>query len=258
MLISTFNANSIRARIELIIKWLRERECHTLCVQETKVEDHAFPRTTFEDLSYNVYFRGQKSYNCVAILSKAPLLDIQFGFGDGRDSEEDRARVMMGRMNDIHIYNIYAPQGRAVDHPEFQKKLLWYARLASILEERHHPNDHLLILGDFNCAPGPADVTSPERKKNHVCFHRAVRDAFKTLIDWGLYDCFRHFHSEARQFTFFDYRVPKAVQRNIGWRIDHILATGPMLQRISDCFIDLEPRLWERPSDHTFLCARID
>ncbi len=256
-LIATFNTNSIRARQGLISKWLKSRDCHLLCIQETKVQDKDFPVSTFEELGYHTYFKGQKSYNGVAIISKEPLKEVSFGFDDGQDTEEDLARLIRAQWDGFLIINVYVPQGRALDHPNFTKKLLWYDRLLECLERAYKPTMPIFIMGDFNCAPEPIDVYAPERKKDHVCFNESVREAFKRLLGWGLVDCFRAFDPSPNKYTFYDYRVPKAVQRGLGWRIDHILATEVALGHVKECYIDLEPRLWERPSDHTFLCAKV-
>ncbi|OCC15422.1 Exodeoxyribonuclease III [Dissulfuribacter thermophilus] len=258
MFIATFNANSIRARKDIIQKWLNKTGCNILCIQETKVQDKDFPSKDFQELGYNCYYKGQKSYNGVAILSKEEPNQVSYGIGDGKDSEEDQARIIRASFKDFELINVYVPQGREIDHPNFKKKLEWFRRLLDHLKNHHSPSQPLLILGDFNVAPEERDVYAPEKKKNHVCFHESVRKEFFSLLDWGLFDLFRHFNKEEKQYTFFDYRIPKSVERRLGWRIDHILVTSPVLSQAKNCYIDLEPRTWPKPSDHTFLCAEFE
>jgi len=255
MFVATFNANSLRARIGIIRRWLLRSRCDVLCIQETKVQDKDFPGKDFEEFGYECLFKGQKAYNGVAIVSRHPFEEPAFGFGDSKDTEEDRARIVRARIKGVYIINIYAPQGTGIDHPNFQKKIQFFSRIRHYLEKAHTPRDPLLVVGDMNVAPEPRDVYAPERMKDHVCFHKDAREAFYSLIDWGLIDLFRYFNQGEKEYTFFDYRIPKSVERRLGWRIDHILATPTMMKRAKACTIDLGPRLWERPSDHTFLCA---
>ncbi len=282
MKIATFNANSIRARMDIIKKWLLSSQCDVLCVQETKVQDKDFPVSAFSEIGYRAYFKGQKSYNGVAILVKegADVLieDVGFGLGDGEDSEEDMARSISCRLflnsglnrqkaGSIRLINIYAPQGREVGSEYFEKKLKWYARLCKKIDaiigngrggdakdnRAKKDIEEVLLTGDFNIAPSSIDVYAPEKKLDHVCYHESVRLAFKRLLSIGLYDLFRRFNSDGGQYTFFDYRLRGALKRGLGWRIDHMLVSKGLLKYATACYIDIEPRLWQRPSDHTFL-----
>ncbi len=254
--IATFNANGLRARIPIIKKWLLENPVDCLCIQETKVRDEDFPKEEFESLGLNVVFRGQKAYNGVAIISPHAIKNALFGFGDG--NEEEEVRQIVCSINGITIINSYVPQGRALDHPAFQKKLKWFSDMIKLFDSLEEGTP-FIWCGDMNVAPEPIDVYAPEKKKNHVCFHESVRDAFKNCISWGLFDCFRKLHpNEPDRYTFYDYRIPKAVERRLGWRIDHILAPKGLKDSLVECEIDIRPRLMKRPSDHTFLFARFD
>ncbi len=253
--VATFNVNSLRARLHIVIPWLEQNRVDVLCMQETKVQDPDFPEDAFRNIGYNVVYRGQKSYNGVAIASVGNIEEVAFGFDDSENTPEDEARLIRCRVDGIHIVNTYVPQGKEIGHPYFEKKLKWFDRLKQLFDRHYSPSDNLLWSGDLNVAPEPEDVYAPERHENHVCFHKDVRDAFDRVKSWGFVDIFRLFNKGPDHYTFFDYRIRGSVKRGLGWRIDHILATRPLAEKAKDSRIDLEPRLMEKPSDHTFLIA---
>lgn len=254
--IATFNANSIRSRLDTVLAWLQSSRADALCLQETKAQDRDFPRDRFEEAGFHVAFRGEKSYNGVALVSRLPIEDVRYGFDDGGPADE--ARLLAARVGELPVVNTYVPQGREIEDPMFAYKLQWFGRLRSFFERHYRPDLPLLWAGDMNVAPEPADVHDPAEVEDHVCFHRDARRAFASVRDWGFTDLFRMFHPEPDQYTFFDYRVPNAVKRKMGWRLDHLLATKPLAERCTECRIDIEPRLGPKPSDHTFLWAQFD
>lgn len=255
--VATYNVNSLRARMHIVIPWLKQHRPTVLCMQETKVVDADFPAAAFEEAGYSVVFRGQKSYNGVAIASKLPVNEIKFGFQDGEDAPEDEARLISCVINGVRVVNTYVPQGREITDAMFQYKLRWFERLNSLFS-RWISSGYLLWCGDLNVAPEPMDVYDPERLKDHVCFHEDVRAAFQKVKSMGLVDIFRRFNQSPKQYTFYDYRFPKSVERNKGWRIDHILANESLAAGAHECYIDMEPRMAEKPSDHTVLAASFD
>ncbi len=248
---ATYNANSIRSRLGLVLEWLQREVPDVLCLQETKVQDENFPAQPIRDMGYHVVFRGQKAYAGVAIISREEPLEVDFGL-DG----EDEARLIRAVIGGIPVVNTYVPQGRSPDSEHFQYKLEWLARLRALFERHYSPDEPLLWMGDFNVAPEPIDVYDPQRLKNHVDFHPEARAALERLREWGFVDVFRlHHPGEQGQYTFWDYRARNPVERGIGWRVDHIWATVPLARRSTRAWIDVEARLAERPSDHTFLVA---
>ncbi len=252
--VATFNANSIRARLELVVGWLKRETPDILCLQETKVQDAEFPAESFRAVGYHVVFRGQKGYAGVAIVSRQELQDVEFGFDDG--DEPDEPRLARGKLEDVALVNTYVPQGRSTDSPHFQYKLSWLARLKAFLARNYDPDGALLWMGDFNVAPEPIDVYEPKRLEKHVDFHPDARRALKQVQAWGFVDVFRlHHPEEPGQYTFWDYRVPNALERGMGWRVDHIWATDSIATKSTRAWIDLDARRAERPSDHTFLVA---
>ena len=249
--IATYNVNSIRSRLHIIIPWLRENRPDVLCMQETKVPDALFPSDAFMEIGYSVVFRGEKQYNGVAVASLEKPENINFGL-DGADEDRLISAVYSG----IPVVNTYVPQGRDRKSPEYAYKLQWYERFRDFLERNWLPENPLIWCGDLNVAPEQIDVHNPKRLLGHVCFNPEVWDAFARVKSWGMEDLFRKHHpGEAECYTFFDYRVPKSVDRKLGWRIDHILSTHVLAERCDFCGIDMNPRLAEKPSDHTILVA---
>jgi exodeoxyribonuclease-3 len=252
MKVASFNVNSIRSRLPIVLGWLKKESPDALCIQETKTQDEFFPKDAFASIGYYAAFRGQKAYNGVAILSRLPFDDVKIGF----DSDESEgSRLITATVNGIPIINAYIPQGSEPDSEKFQYKLQWFERFLKHIQTRYSPDEPLLWVGDFNVAPEPIDVYDPVNLDGHVCYHPAVRQALNLLKDWGFVDVFRLRQPEPHHYTFWDYRVKNAISRKIGWRIDHIWATKPLAQKTDRAWIDIEPRRYEKPSDHTIIAA---
>ncbi len=252
--VATYNVNSIRTRLQLVLDWLQRERPDILCLQETKVQDLDFPLEPFRNAGYHVVFRGQKAYAGVAMVSLEEPREVGFSLDDA--GEPDEARLIQAMIRGIALVNTYVPQGRSPDSPHFQYKLEWLARLTAFFERHYTPEDRLLWVGDFNVAPEEMDVYDPKGLKKHVDFHPDARAALQGVREWGFVDVFRMHHpDEPEQYTFWDYRVPNALDRGMGWRVDHIWATEPLARQSSACWIDMDARRAERPSDHTFLVA---
>ena len=256
MRIATFNCNSVRARLDTILAWLKTHQPDLLALQETKVVDDLFPREPLTAAGYHVTFRGMKGYNGVALLSRRPPDEVRFGLDDGGPADEPR--LLHARFGTLHLINTYVPQGRAIDHAMFAYKVDWYARLLSYFERHLSPRRTALWLGDLNVAAEPIDVHNPEDRAEHVCYHEDVRRAFARCRDWGFADLFRRFHPEPGHYSFFDYRTAWRGNTGDGWRLDYLLATPPLARTARSCWIDVEPRRGPRPSDHCFVAADFD
>lgn len=252
MKIATFNANSIRSRLNIIIDWLNENSPEVLCVQETKVQDKDFPVAELARAGYNVVFCGQKSYNGVAILSKLPIENFRVGFDT---APAEGSRLISAEIAGVPIVNTYIPQGRDIESPMYRYKLEWLRRLGDYFRKHYKPDEPLLWLGDCNIAIEDRDVHSPERLAGSVCFNPELSQYFKEVTDFGFTDLFRTHCDLGGEYTFWDYRVPNGFKRNLGWRIDYIMATSPLVKKCTNCCIDKAPRALEKPSDHTFLIA---
>lgn len=255
MRVATFNANSVRSRFSVLFKWLQLHQPDILAIQETKVQDVDFPVSDLAQTGYKVVFRGQKKYNGVAILSKAEPKEVVSTLPQ---DTTDQARFLKARIGNLTLINTYIPQGAAIDSDKFQYKLNWFGWLRDYLRQHHTPDEPILWVGDLNVAKEDIDVHDPERLWGHVCFCEPVQKAFQEIIEWGFVDVFREKHPGPGQYTFWDYRVPNSLNRNVGWRLDYIMMTSKIADKCIDCWIDREPRGWDKPSDHTFLAADID
>jgi exodeoxyribonuclease-3 len=255
MKVASYNVNSLRVRLPIVLRWLTDRQVDILCVQETKVQDVDFPTDALDDIGYHYVFKGQKSYNGVAILSRHPIEHAAFGFDD---EPRDEPRLITAEINGIVIVNTYIPQGHLPDSEKFRYKLKWFGRLLDYFQRNFVPADPVLWVGDLNIAPKPVDVYDPQMLLGHVCFHPEVHRALEKVLGWGFVDVFRKHYDKAGEYTFWDFRLRDSFKRNLGWRLDHIMATAPLAQRSTACYIDKEPRAAERPSDHTPIVAEFD
>jgi exodeoxyribonuclease-3 len=253
--VATFNVNSVRARLPILLDWLKKERPHVLCLQETKVRDPDFPAEGFATAGYASLFRGEGAHGGVAMLSTEPMEGPRFGLDDG---PADPSRLVLVRVRGVPIVNTYVPQGRATDDPMFEYKLAWFSRLRRYFERHFSPEEPLLWVGDFNVAPEPIDVHDPVRLAGEVGFHPDEHAALAAVKAWGFVDVFRKHEPGPRQYTFWDYRAKDGVARGKGWRVDHIWATAPLAERSTRAWIDREPRLAARPSDHTVLVAEFD
>lgn len=255
MIISTFNCNSIRARLPQVLHWLSTHRADILALQETKTTDENFPAEAFQKQGYGAVYRGEKGYNGVAFVFRKAPDAVSFGFPR---APADKARLAYARWGSLHVVTTYVPQGRSIDHPMYAYKVRWLSRLRRWFDARFSKNDLVVWLGDMNVAAEPVDVHNPEVREEHVCFHRAARKAFAMCRAWGFIDLYRQFHPEPGRYTFFDYRTPFNPSQNRGWRLDYIFASPPLAARVRACEIDLSPRSHPRPSDHVPVYAELD
>jgi exodeoxyribonuclease-3 len=257
MKLATFNANSVRARIDQIVDWLALEKPDILCLQETKVQDPDFPVEAFRNAGYHVVFRGQKAGAGVAVATREEARDVFYGFDEGR--ERDEARLIRLKAAGVSVINTYVPQGRDIESEHFAYKLKWFGRLRKLLEKHYAPTDLLVWCGDFNVAPEAIDVHDPKGLQNHVDFHPKARAALEKVRQWGFVDVFRQFHpGEAGRFSFWDYRVATNFEKNIGWRVDLIFATAPLAKKATKSWIDRDTRKKKNASDHTFVAAEFN
>jgi len=256
MKIATFNANGIRARLPILLKWIETQQPDVLCIQETKVQDPDFPEAAFSEKGYYSVYKGQKSYNGVAILSSTVPETVDIGLYKNDPHEE--ARFIMARIHSISIVNTYVPQGQDPKSDKFLYKLNWFAELLTYFENNFDPESPLVWTGDFNVAVDPMDVYDPENLLGSVCYHPKEHEAIKKIKSWGFEDVFRRHHPEPKQYTFWDYRIPNSLKRGLGWRIDHIWATRTLADKSTSAWIDVDARRLPKPSDHTFLVAEFE
>ncbi|MCX6647211.1 MAG: exodeoxyribonuclease III [bacterium] len=257
MKIATYNCNGVRARVDNIVRWLQKENPDILCMQEIKVETDLFPHKPFTELGYHAAVQGKKGHAGVATLSKIPPDKCVAGFSDGDNIEN--SRILACKFGSLHIINTYVPQGRDAEDEQFQYKLEWFRRFRNYLENNYSTRNKILWMGDFNVAPETIDVHNSKATMGHVCHRPEVFEALKNVREWGFVDIFRKFHKdEPGQYSWWDYRVRGTFERNVGWRVDHIYGTNSIAKKALKCWIDRDPRGWERPSDHTFVVVEFD
>ncbi len=244
--IASWNVNSLSVRLEQVLMWLQTTGTDVLALQETKLTDDRFPREAFQEAGFNVCFSGQKTYNGVAIVSRQPMIDMNYGI-PGFDDEQ--RRVIAATIGDIRVIDVYVPNGAAVGTDKYQYKLNWLRALTGYLQQELQRYPNIMMLGDFNIAPTDQDVHDPVFWEGSVLVSEPERKALKTLFSLGLVDSFRVLYPEAIQYTWWDYRQGR-FRRNHGLRIDLILLSDALHQRCVGCEVDVDPRKNERPSDH--------
>lgn len=252
MKIATYNVNSIRQRLQIVLDWLAQHQPDVLCLQETKVQDQDFPVEEIRNAGYHSSFRGMKGYNGVATLSREEPSKVVHGLHEGPDNED--FRIIQTVIRGIPIINSYVPQGHKITSEKYAYKLEWYRRLREYLDACLDPSLPALWVGDLNVAPEAIDVYHPEKRENDPDFHIDTRNAFKHTLAFGFVDVFRKLHPEAVEYTYWDY-FRNAFERNFGWRIDHILATAVLADRCEAAEIDQAPRKVKGCSDHTIVWA---
>ncbi|CAI8793051.1 exodeoxyribonuclease III [Methylococcus capsulatus] len=254
MKIATWNVNSLRVRLPQVLDWLDSVQPGILAVQETKLTDDAFPVEALRAVGYHAIYSGQKTYNGVAVLSKAPVADV---LTDPPNLDDPQRRILAVTAGPLRIINLYVPNGSEVGSDKYAYKLDWLAKVRDFIAEEMAAHPHTVVLGDFNIAPEDRDVHDPESWREKILCSTPERDAFRALAGLGLSDLFRRFEQPEGSFSWWDYRAA-GFRRNLGLRIDHILASLPLAGRCTACSIDKTPRSLERPSDHAPVVAEFD
>jgi len=255
MRIATWNVNSIRIRLERLLAFLERHEPDILCLQELKVVEDDFPKLEIKQAGYECAVVGQKTYNGVAIICRSPAKQVERSLDDG--VVDDAARFVAATVDDVRTISAYVPNGGTVDSEKWETKLAWYQRLRSYLDGRADPDSAIAICGDFNIAPDDDDVRNPEKWRKSVLCHPDGREAFQSVMEWGLVDAFRRVHPEGGIYSWWDYRM-LGFPKNDGLRIDGVLVTAPLAERIRDAFVDREERKGKKPSDHAPVVVDFD
>jgi len=247
MKIASWNVNSLKVRLPHLRDWLASALPDVVALQETKTEDAKFPADEIAALGYQCVFSGQKTYNGVALLAREKPRDI---VTDIPGLDDPQRRILLGTVGNVRVANLYVVNGQEVGSEKYQYKLRWLAKVREFLaaEMQKHPN--LVVLGDFNIAPDDRDVHDPAAWHEQILCSTPERSALKSILDVGLHDSFRLFEPNGGHFSWWDYRQG-AFRRNLGLRIDLILASEALRARCRASTIDRTPRTWERASDHT-------
>jgi exodeoxyribonuclease-3 len=268
MRIATWNVNSLKARLDKVLWWLDRARPDVLLMQETKLADSAAPVAAFGAAGYELAHHGEGRWNGVAIASRVGLADVVTNLGEplrpattpevGDDEPLAEARIIAATCGGLRVASLYAPNGRSVGSSFYEAKLAWYERLLGWLERAADPAQPLVLGGDFNLAPEDKDVWNPRACHGGTHVSPAEREAFLRLCRWGLVDAYRLRHAEPGRYTWWDYRAG-AFHRNFGMRIDHLLVTRPVADRIVEAEIDREARKGKPiPSDHAPLLIDVD
>lgn len=245
--LASWNVNSIRARLDHVIHWIKTNQPDVLLLQELKAP--VFPAEVFNDLGFQTAAVTQKAYNGVAVLSRHPIETVNTTL-DG-DTTDTHARFLEVIINDLRVVNIYAPNGNPVGSDKFIYKLEWMDRLAHQMKMWLQSDRPTIIGGDYNVIPEDIDCHKPESWMRDALFQPEPRARYRNMLALGYSDAFRSLHpGETGQFTFWDY-FRQAFEYNRGIRIDHFLLSPQMAARLGTCVIDKGPRALEKPSDHT-------
>ena len=251
MKISSWNVNSVRARIENILEYLKTDKPDIVFLQEIKTENINFPSDEFKKVGYESFVFGQKSYNGVAFLSKVKIENIDLNF---IKDDLKQSRIITG---DIHInkkkiklINIYVPNGNPVDTEKYEYKKKWLDKFLKSIKKNLLKEKNIIISGDFNIIPDEKDVYDHNRFLNDALYKIEIRKYFRELINYGFKDVFRQLKKNKQEYTFWDY-MAGSWPKNYGMRIDHFLVSDTLLENIETININQKPRGKLKPSDHT-------
>ena len=251
MKIASWNVNSLRVRLPQVLEWLQDNPVDVLALQETKMVDEDFPVQEINKAGYQVQYAGQKTYNGVAVLSKQQGTDV---ITDLPDLDDPQRRILAVTIDDIRVLNLYVVNGKEVGSDKYEYKLDWLNKVTAFIKQDLAKYPNYVVLGDFNIAPEDADVHDPNAWKDKVLCSGKEREALQNIFDLGFVDTFRLFDQEENTFSWWDYRGA-GFRRNLGLRIDLILASVELEGNCVFSVVDKAPRSNERPSDHAPVMA---
>ena len=251
MKIISWNVNSVRARLENILSYIKDSKPDILFLQEIKTQDLNFPNKSFKSLGYDSFVFGQKSYNGVAFLSKIKINNINKNFITDKNNQ---SRIITGdikiKSKIIELINIYVPNGNPIDTEKYDYKKKWLDDFILNVKKKLIKNKNIIISGDFNVIPSEIDVYDSKRYMNDALFKLEIRKKYRELINLGFHDVYRHYNQNKEEYTFWDY-FAGSWQKNHGMRIDHFLVTSNLLENLKSININKKPRSKMKPSDHT-------
>ena len=251
MRIASWNVNSLKVRLPQVLDWLDHAQPDVLALQETKLADEQFPQAAFEERGWHVLCNGQKTYNGVALVTRHATSAVTTELPGRPDPQR---RVLAADIAGVRVYNLYVPNGSAVGSEKYRYKLDWLERLHGLLADELVAQPCLAVVGDFNIAPTDADVYDPVALAGDIHCSEPERAALDRLLELGMSDTFRLFEQPHPAYSWWDYRA-NAFRRNLGLRIDLVLASRALARHCRRSSIDVAPRRNDRPSDHAPLVA---
>jgi exodeoxyribonuclease-3 len=255
--IATWNVNSVKQRVPRLIPWLDERQPDVVCLQETKCEDDSFMELLAAPLAergYDAALHGEATWNGVAILSRTGLEDVVRGIPGAPGFPHPEARAVSATCDGIRVVSVYVPNGRVPDSDHYNYKLAWLASLRDMLAAGPEAT---VVCGDMNIAPTDEDVFNPAAYEGHTHVTAAERAALAELMAVGLHDVVRERWPDERVFSYWDYRAGMFHQ-DLGMRIDLILASDPVAERVRAAWVDRAARKGSGPSDHAPVIVDLD
>jgi len=257
MRVATWNVNGLRARLDFVRLWLRERQPDLVGLQELKLTDEQFPAEEIQEAGYSYLAFGQKAWNGVAVLARKPMELVRTGLPGGEDFG---ARLITVTHEDLAFTTVYCPNGKDVGHADFPRKLAWFEALEAHLRDAHDASRPGIVCGDFNICPSALDSCNENGSKGAIFHTDEERERFQRILDWGLTDLFRQQHPDAREYSWWDYRAG-GFPRNQGLRIDFLLGTPGVSKRLRTVSIDRDYRKKKdglTASDHAPVIADLD
>ena len=253
--IATWNVNSVKARLPVLVRWLKEFSPDIVLLQELKCTTEAFPTLEIEDEGYNIAATGQKTYNGVAILSKSPI-DIEITQLPGNDNDI-QARYIEGFTQGVTVASIYLPNGNPVDTEKYPYKLEFMERLYQRAKQLMENEELFVLGGDYNVIPEDIDAYDPKVWETDALFKAETKSAWRKIIYLGLTDALRVDNNGGGLYSYWDYRAG-AWNKDQGIRIDHLLLSPNAADVLLNSGVDRTPRGWEKPSDHTPVWCELD
>lgn len=259
--IATFNVNSVKARLPVLLDWLKAARPEVALLQEIKTIAETFPTAEIEEAGYQCAVHGQKSYNGVAILSRIGLEDVVRGLPvpPPEGEKDDQARyieAVVGGRDPIRVASIYLPNGNPSDSPKFPYKLSWMDRLRAHATHLRTLDEVVVLGGDYNVCPTAGDLYDPQGWRDDALFRPESRNRYRAILNLGYVDAVAARHPRPGVYTFWDYQGG-AWQKDNGLRIDHLLLSPLAADRLADAGVDRTPRGWTKASDHTPAWVRL-